>query len=106
MALDAGIVGTLIQEKGKITGSPFLNVLGLVPVIYVLTKSTLYRDTSCLCMDTCHGLGNKEKTFTKASRNIFECCKEMSDSPQDWFGRLNVPVVMGNSLRSSTGVVA
>jgi hypothetical protein len=30
----------------------------------------------------------------------------MSDSPQDWFGRLNVPVVMGNSLRSSTGVVA
>ena len=46
------------------------------------------------------------KDFHKGIKDIFECCKEMSDSPQDWFGRLDVPVVMGNSLRSSTGVVA
>ena len=58
----------LFRRKVKMTGSPFLNVLGFVPAIYVLTKSILYRDTSCLCMDKCHGLGNKEKTFTKASR--------------------------------------
>ena len=51
MALNAGWLAHLLRRKEKITGSPFLNVLDLAPAIYVLTKSILYRDTSCLCID-------------------------------------------------------